>query len=186
MDQMLEGVEGAYAIIDDILIAGNDINHHDQILKEVIRRATEYNLKLNFEKCNVRQSSVTYMGHIISAEGLQIDPEKVKAIIGMPPPTDKEGLKRFLGLVQYVSKFIPKLSDIDAPLRCLLKDDIDFRWEYEQESSFQQLKHLCSMPPVLAYYDVNKPVEIECDSSKDGLGAVLVQEGHVVAMHPDH
>ena len=181
MDQMLEGVEGAYAIIDDILIAGRDEEHHDQILKEVVKRATNFNLKLNFDKCSIRQPSVTYMGHIISSQGLQVDAEKVNAIVNMPAPTDKDGVRRFLGMVQYVSKFIPRLSEVDAPLRVLLKEDNDFKWEYEQESSFQQLKHLCSTPPVLAYYDVNKPVEIECDSSKDGLGAVLLQEGHVIA-----
>ena len=181
MDQMLEGVNGAYSIIDDILIAGRDVHEHDKILKEVIKRATEFNLKLNYDKCSIRQPCVTYMGHVISSQGLQIDPEKVQAIIGMPAPTDKDGIRRFLGMVQYVSKFIPRLSEIDAPLCALLKEDNDFKWEYEQEASFQQLKHLCSIPPVLAYYDVNKPIEIECDSSKDGLGAVLLQEGHVIA-----
>ena len=166
MDQMLKGVNRAYAIIDDILIAGPDIHEHDEILKEVIKRATEFNLKLNYDKCSIRQLYVTF---------------KVQAIIGMPAPTDKDGIRRFFGVVQYVSKFIPRLSEIDAPLRALLKEDNDFKWEYEQEASFQQLKKLCSIPPVLAYYDVNKPIEIECDSSKDGLGAVLLQEGHVFA-----
>ena len=113
------------------------------------------------------------MGHIISSQGLQVDAEKVNAIVNMPAPTAKDGFRRFLGMVQYVSKFKPRLSEVGAPLRVLLKEDNDFKWEYEQESSFQQLKHLCSTPPVLAYCDVNKPVEIECDSSKDGLGAVL-------------
>lgn len=181
MDQMLEGVEGAFAIIDDILIAGRDQEHHDRILKEVVKRATDYNLKLNFDKCSIRQSSVTYMGHVITADGLQVDPGKVTAIIGMSTPTDKDGVRRFLGLVQYVGKFIPNLSNVDAPLRSLLKSDVEFMWEHEQETSFQQLKHLCSMPPVLAYFDVNKSVEIECDASKDGLGAVLTQEGRAVA-----
>ena len=66
---------------------------------------------------------MTYMGHVISSQGLQIDPEKVQAIIGMPAPTDKDGLCRILGMVQYVSKFIPRPSEIDAPLRALLKED---------------------------------------------------------------
>ena len=89
---------------------------------------------------------MTYMGHVISSQGLQIDPEKVQAIIGMPAPTDKDGIRRFLGMVQYVSKFIPRFSEIDTPPCALLKEDNDFKWEYEQEASFQQLKHLCSIP----------------------------------------
>ena len=123
MEQMIEGIDGAFVIIDDILIAGKDIEHHDKILKEVIQRATEYNLKLNYEKCCLRQSSVPYMGNIISDKGLQPDPEKVKAITGMPPPTDKEGVRRFLGLVQYLSRYIPNLSKVDAPLGILLQSE---------------------------------------------------------------
>ena len=140
MEQMIEGIDGAFVIIDDILIAGKDIEHHDRILKAVIQKATEYNLKLNYEKCCLRQSSVPYMGHIISDKGLQPDPEKVKAITGMPPPTDKEGVRRFLGLVQYLSRYIPNLSKVDAPLRILLQSDVQFTWDFNQESSFQELK----------------------------------------------
>ena len=99
----------------------------------------------------------------------------------MPQPQDKEGVRRFLGLVQYLAKFIPNLSHIDASLRILLKTDVLFHWEDEQEKSFKELKRLCSSPPVLAYYNVNKIPEIECDSSKDGPGAVLMQEGRVIA-----
>ena len=96
----------------------------------------------------------------------------------MPQPQDKEGVRRFLGLVQYLAKFKPNLSQIDAPLRILLKTDALFHWEDEQEKSFKELKRLCSSPPVLAYYNVNK---IECTSSKNGLGAVLMQKGRVIA-----
>ena len=106
------------------------------------------------------------MGYIITSEGLQPDPKKVQAIVDMPQPQDKEGVRRFLGLVQYLAKFIPNLSQIDAPLRILLKTDVLFLWEDEQEKSFKELKRLCSSSPVLAYYNVNKIPEIECDSSK--------------------
>ena len=115
-------MEGAFAIIDDILIVDHDLDHHDQILKQV-------------DKCSIRQPSVTYMGHIISSQVLQVDPEKVLAIIGMPAQTDKDGIRRFLGLVQYVSKFIPRLSEIDVPVRILLKENIDFNCEFEQDSN---------------------------------------------------
>ncbi|XP_013396158.1 uncharacterized protein K02A2.6-like [Lingula anatina] len=181
MDEMLEGIEGATAIMDDILIAGTDREHHDSIFKKVIQRATEYNLKLNFDKCQVRQPRVQYVGHILTAEGLSPDPEKVRTITDMTPPTDKDGVRRILGLIQYLAKFIPNLSQVDAPLRALLKNDVSFKWEHEQQASFEELKHLCSTPPVLAYYDVNKPVEIQCDASRSGLGAVLIQDGRPIA-----
>jgi hypothetical protein len=181
MDEMLKDIEGAFAIIDDILIAGDDIEHHDKILKAVIKRATEYNLKLIYDKCMIRQTSVPYMGHILSESGLKADPAKLKAILEMPTPKDKEGVRQFLGFIQNLAKFIPNLSQVDGPIRILLKSDIEFAWNSEQETSFTELKRLCSTPPVLAFYDVHKKVEIECDASKDGLGAVLLQDGRVVA-----
>ena len=181
MDQMLEGIDGAFVIMDDILIAGTDLKQHDEILKEVLRRATDYNLKLNMEKVRVRQKSVEYCGHIISAEGLRADPEKIKAVREMPKPHDKESLRRFLGFVTYLGKFIPNLSQVDQPLRQLLKTENIFQWEDQQEKAFNKLKDLCVKAPVLQYFDVNKPVEVHCDASSTGLGAVLVQDNRPVA-----
>ena len=149
MDRMLEGIEGATAIMDDILVVGESVQQHDKILKQVIKKATEYNLKLNFEKCQIRQTHIPYIGHILTGDGLKPDPSKVQAIREMPEPTDKAGVKRFLGLVQYLAKFIPNLSQVDAPLRMLLKSDAEFTWSHEQRRSFEELKHLCSTPPVL-------------------------------------
>ena len=181
MDNMISGIDGAVAIIDDILIAGKDNAEHDRILKEVVSRATSYNLKLNFNKCLIRQPSVPYMGHLVTEHGLRADPDKVSAIINMPAPIDKEGVRRLLGLVQYLAKFIPNMSEIDASIRTLLKNDIEFEWGHSQEKSFEKPKELCSSPPVLTYYDVNKEVQIECDSSKNGLGAVIMQGDKVIA-----
>lgn len=181
MDQMLEGIEGAFAIMDDILIAGRDREHHDHILEAVIKRATEFNLRLNFDKCRVRKTSVPYIGHIISSKGISPDPEKIKAVCNMPAPTNKDAVRRFLGLVQYLCKFIPNMSEIDAPLRQLLKADIPFQWDKTHQESFDRLKTACTTAPVLGLFDVSKPTEIQCDASKDGLGAILMQEGRVIA-----
>ncbi|XP_052762296.1 uncharacterized protein K02A2.6-like [Mya arenaria] len=175
MDQMITGIDGAFAIIDDILIAGKDVTEHYRILKEVVSRATSYNLKLNFNKCLVRQPSVRYMGHLVTEHGLMADQDNVFAIVNMPAPTDKEGVRRLLGLVQYLAKFIPNMSEVDTPIRTLLKSDIEFEWGHTQVKSFEKLKKLCSSPPVLAYYDVSKEVQIECDASKNGLGGVIMQ-----------
>ncbi|VDI72881.1 Hypothetical predicted protein [Mytilus galloprovincialis] len=127
MDQMLEGIIGATAIIDDILIAGRNMEEHDKILKQVVERATKHNLRLNFDKCFVRKAKVAYMGHVITDKGLLPDPAKIQAVVEMPAPQNKEGVRRFLGLVQYLSKFIPNLSQVDAPLRTLLKSDCVYR-----------------------------------------------------------
>lgn len=118
---------------------------------------------------------------MITKNGIKPDPSKVRALVDMPRPKDREGVIRFLGLVQYLAKFIPNMSQVDAPLRVLVKSKTEFMWHHEQENSFSELKRLCSQQPVLAFYDVNKPVEIQCDASKDGLGAVLIQAGRPVA-----
>ena len=181
MDNMLEGIQGAAAIMDDILVAGKNMKDHDMTLRKVIEKATEYNLKLNMDKCSICQTSVTYVGLLLTADGLKPDLNKVRAVLEMPTPTDKEAVRRFLRFVTYLSKFIPNLSEIDAPLRELVKTDVMFSWQPEQEQAFRKLQDMCSSPPVLAYYDVSKPVQIECDASQNGLGGVILQENHPIA-----
>ncbi len=180
MDQMLKGIDGATAIMDDILVAGRSVEHHDGILKWVLERTASYNLKLNYQKCKIRLNSVKYVGHIITSQGVQADPDKLKAVKNMPVPMDKSAVKRFLGFVTYLSKFIPNFSKVSAPLREIQHQE-DFAWGPSEQSSFDKLKELCCNSPVLAYYDVQKPVEVQCDASKDGLGCVLLQEGRPIA-----
>ena len=98
---MLEGIDHAYAIIGDMLVAERDTSHHDSVLEKVLYRAKSYNLKLNFDKVRVRKQQVPYVGCIMSAEGLKPDPEKVRAMKEMPPPTTKEDVRRFLGSIHY-------------------------------------------------------------------------------------
>ena len=143
MDEMLEGIDHAYAIMDVILVAGRDISHHDSVLEKVLYRAKSYNLKLNFDKVRVRKQQVPYVGHIISAEGLKPDPEKVRAMREVPPPTTKEDVRRFLGSIQYLSKLLPMLAEVETPLRELTKKDVLFHWDAPQAEAFQRLKDLC-------------------------------------------
>uniref|UniRef100_A0A3P9J671 ribonuclease H n=1 Tax=Oryzias latipes TaxID=8090 RepID=A0A3P9J671_ORYLA len=176
----LEGLEGVVNVIDDILVWGENIEQHDGRLRQLLDRIRKINLKLNKSKCKIRMTEITYIGHVLSEQGLKPDPEKVQAIQNMPAPEDKAALQRFTGLLQYLSKFIPNLSDISAPLR-KLEGNVEWHWETEQQQSFEKLKTLVSQAPVLKYYDVNKPVTLSVDASSEGLGAVLLQEGQPVA-----
>lgn len=97
MEKMLEGIDHAYTMMDDILVDGRDIPHHDSVLEKVLYRTKNCNLKLNVDKVRVPKQQVPYMGNVISADGLKLDPEKVRAIMDMPPPTTKEDVRRFLG-----------------------------------------------------------------------------------------
>jgi len=184
LDQMLEGIDGATAIMDDILIAGSNTEHHDAVLHKVIERATSYNLKLNLQKSLITQPAVPYNGHLLTSEGLKPDPSKVAAVRAMPTPKNKDDFKRFLGFVTCLAKFIPNLSELDAPLRALLKiDKIDglFDWQQAQEETFLKLKGKRCSQPVLKYFDIKKPVEIQSDASQRDLGAVLIQDGQPIA-----
>ena len=99
MNEMLEGIDHAYATMDDILITGRNVAHHDSVLEAVLQRAKSYNLNLNFEKVKVCKSEVQYVGHIISADRIKPDPEKVNAMKDMPAPETKEDVRRFLGSI---------------------------------------------------------------------------------------
>ena len=181
MDEMLEGIEGARAVMDDILVAGKDEEEHDCILEKVIRRATDYNLGFNFKKCQIKKRRVKYVGYVVSEKGLEPCPDKVKAIRDMPDPQSKEELRRFLGMVQYLSKFIPDLSTVDAPLREVTKQDVEFFWLKPQKDSLEGLKTRCCEAPVLAIFDPKKEVTVQCDASSYGLWGGLLQEGRPVA-----
>ena len=179
MDQMVEDLDGVEVIMDDVIVAGDETTH-DERLQKFLERASKKGLKLNKEKCKIRQKEVPYVGHLVTAEGLKIDPQKVKAIDEMPEPKTKEDVKRLLGFVQFLSRYLPGLSKVDAPLRELEKSDVLFHWDRPQRESFKKIKQLVSQAPVLQYYDVNKPVTIQCDASGKGLGAVLLQDNKPV------
>ena len=184
MDEMLEGIDHTFAIMDDIVIAGRDIAHHDSVLEKVLDRTRSYNLKLNFENVRVRKQQVQYVDHINSAKGLKSDPEKARAMKDMPPPETKKDVRRFLGSIHYLAKFLPMLADVETPLRKLTRKDVFFRWDKPQADAFQKLKNMCCKAPLLAYYDVRNEVTIQCDPSKSAVGAVLPQEGRSIPMRP--
>ena len=101
----------------------------------------------------------------------------------MPTPESRKDLERFLGMIQYIGRFIPSLSETSAPLRILLKKETEWHWEKEQEDAYNKLKELATTP-TLFYFSVDKPVELSVDASKDGVGAVLTQEGSPWHMPP--
>ena len=129
----------------------------------------------------LRRSSVPFIGHIASAEGLRPDPAKVEAINRMPKPSDVRAIQRLLGLAQYLAKFLPKLSDITKPLRDLTLQGATSNSTKKHEASFQALKKAVTEAPVLQYYPLDKEVTVQCDASQSGLGVALLQNGHPIA-----
>ena len=114
---------------------------------------------------------------MISKFGVQPDPAKIKAIKEMPKPVDKQGIMRILGMANYLQKFSPQMSQITAPMRDLLKKEIEFVWDDAQEDSFEKLKDMITRSPVLKYFNKEEDLVLQCDASERGLGACLMQNG---------
>ena len=121
------------------------------------------------------------MGHVLTREGLKPDPDKVKSITQMKVPEDRNALQRFLGMVTYLSKFVPKLSELGAPLRDFIKKDNAWMWDSMQQKAFEEIKSAIANPPVLKFYDPKVPVTLSCDSSQSGVGAAILQNGIPIA-----
>ena len=181
MCQAFGDLEGVETDVDDILVWGATIQEHDDRLMKTLQRCEEINLTLNRDKCEFRVKEVIYIGHKLTAEEVKPDEQKVEAIKWMPPPEDKKGTERLLGVVNYLAKFVPNMSTITKPIRELLRSDVEFQWGGAQEKAFQEVKDVLTKAPVLAYYDVKKPVKVTCDASKCGLGAALLQDDKPVA-----
>ena len=126
MTEMIQDIEGAHVILDDILIWDENMQQHDERLKRVLDHNKENNLKLKPGKCQLRKEEVDYVGHKISKEGLKVDPEKVRAIKEMNRSQNKKELQTFLGCITYLQKFLPRMSEVSALLRKLLEKETKF------------------------------------------------------------
>ena len=174
---MFEHIQGVDTSMDDIIVWGSTQEEHDQRLKEVLDIARRNNLKLNRDKCEFGVKELTFLGDVLSIEGCKPDPIKTSAIINMPRPENKKDIQRFLGMINYLGKFIGDLSTITAPLRELVEEKHEFVWAKPQEDAFVHLKSILAGETVLAFFDPRKPTKISADASQFGLGAVLLQEG---------
>lgn len=180
MDRLFAGLP-VKIIVDDFLLHGKDQNDLDQKMTAVLKRSREVGLKFNPRKTKLRVPQVSYVGHVFTSEGLMPDPEKVRAINDMPAPTDKDGILRFLGTVNYLDKFISHKADLQGPVSQLTRKDTIFVWEKPQQEAFDKLKSVITSAPVLAYFDNQKETVLNVDASSTGLGGVIIQEGRPVA-----
>ncbi|XP_062698486.1 uncharacterized protein K02A2.6-like [Aedes albopictus] len=142
MAKMVAGLRGVEVFLDDILVHSKTLEEHNRILHMLFRRLREYGFHLRVEKCRFYQDQLKYLGHIISARGIQPDPAKIAAISEMPAPTDVSTLRSFLGAVNFYGKFVREMHQLRHPLDNLLKKDTKFVWNRECQHAFQNIKRV--------------------------------------------
>ena len=177
ISQVFHDIEGVQNISDDIVVFGRTKEEHDERLNLVLDRIRQKKLTLNGDKCEFTMDKITFMGHILSRNGIGPTQERVKDMLNATEPKNGSEVKSFLGLVNYSARYIPNLATISEPLRKLTKKNETFRWGKEQKESFEKLKYSLSEGETLGYYrlDADK-TQLITDASNVGLGAVLVQE----------
>ena len=165
---------------DDILIYSRDIEEHQMHLRMILSVLVEHCFVANQAKCRFGCAQIDYLDHIISGEGVAVDPEKVKCILAWPTPKNVKGVRGFLGLTRYYRKFIQDYGKIAKPLTELTKKD-NFSWGIEAVKAFEEMKRIMTSPPVLILPNFDLPFEVECDAAGRGIGAVLMQQRRPIA-----
>lgn len=180
VNEIFADIEGVETYVDDLLVHAPTKAEHDTILRRVLERCKEVNLRLNLKKCVFEQDELKYLGHIIGQGVIKPDPSKIEAVVKMPHPESPEDLRRILGMATYLAKFCPNLSEITAPLRDLTKKGTVWVWGYREEAALKALKAMMVDSKTLRIFDPGLPVTLSVDSSKSGMGATIMQDGQPI------
>jgi hypothetical protein len=181
MDMILEQCPGTIGIADDIAVFGKNEAEHDRNLHNLMIVARKYGLIFNADKCEIKIPRIKFCGCYYDAEGIHPDPDKVNSVHAIPPPSNQTELQQFLGVVTYMSPFIPNLADLTSDLRALTRKDSEWQWTESHQRVFDNVKSLICTECTLTYFDPQKPSVIQVDASMKGLGAALLQDNKPVA-----
>ncbi|CAL8087458.1 unnamed protein product [Orchesella dallaii] len=177
MNKVLRGLDAfVFVYQDDILIFSKNFEEHLLHISTVMERLKNANLTIKSDKCQFGRDQVKFLGHMISTKGISRNPEKVKAITELSPPTTRKQLRSFLGAVGWFRHFIPNMASLSEPLYKLLSPKTKFKWNQDANISFEALKKAASSDITLLHPDFNKPFVLRTDASDCGVGAVLLQE----------
>ena len=182
MDLVLAGLQWSQCLIyiGDVIILGrtfqeylDNLQEHLDNLQEVFQHLCPAGLRLKPSKCTFFQHSVTYLGHIVSREGVAADPEKIRKVASWPTPSSSKEVQSFLRFASYYRHFIKDLAAVAKPLYCLTEKGVHFKWTVDCENTFQDLHHHLSSTPVLAHPNFNRQFILDTNASDVGIGAVL-------------
>ncbi|KAH9657944.1 Endonuclease [Citrus sinensis] len=168
--------------IDDLFdqLQGVEEEHAEQ-LRTVLQTLRQMQLYAKFNKCKFWLDKAVFLGHVISAEGIYVDPQKIEAVVNWERPTNVTEVRSFLGLAGYYRRFVEGFSKIATPLTRLTRKNAKFQWDDDCEKSFQELQTRLTSAPVLTLPSSNEGFVVYNDASRQGLGCVLMQHGKVVA-----
>ena len=177
MDLVLCGLtfEVCMVFLDDIIVFASNFDEHLSRLEQVFQRLRSANLKVKPSKCKLFQKRVEFLGHVVSAAGIEMQPDKVLAVRTWPVPKNLHELRSFIGLCSYYRKFIAGFADVAAPLNSLMAKNKPFIWTEQQNEAFDQLKERLTTAPILAMPRDGGLFYLDTDASDCGLGAVLSQ-----------
>ena len=173
-------MEGVTGIADDMVIAGRDEMEHDRNVLALMEKCMNNNLTLNSEKIQFKQSQVSFYGHCWSKHSMSPDPKKIQALNHLEFPPDKETMRSFLGMINYLNRYSALSAHLAAPLSALTHQAVDYKPGKVHFENFNRLKVEISNMKALPYFDVNAETTLQMDASKKGLGACLIQKGKVI------
>lgn len=186
LQEVIQGLKGVECIADDLLvygvrnILGEALKDHNNCLERLLTRLEEHNVKLYRSKLKLCQTSVKFYGHVLTDEGIKPDESKIATIKNYPTPTNRKEVHRFIGMVNYLSRFLNNLSASLTNLRRLIVESVPWQWTQVEEEEFQRVKSLVADTGTLRYYNMQQPLTIECDASCFGLGVVVYQQDGVI------
>ena len=182
LDTIFGNIPQVTCIADDIMVVGYNEDHsdHDKAFSKLLHTAQMNNIKLNYDKLKYKKTQVDFFGETYTTEGHKPSSDKMQAIASMPQPVNKKELQSFIGMVNYLSHFTPRLSELAECLCNLIRVNVAFQWGPEHTEAFTSIKQETIQAPVLKYYDPKKPTVLQTDASAKGLSACLLQCEHPV------
>ena len=184
MNEVLRGLPFCRVYLDDIIVFSRDATEHAHHLAAVFERLRKASLHLKLSKCAFGRSSLRYLGHIVSRDGIQPLDDKVADVRDRAPPKNVQDVQSFLGLAGYYRRFIRDYARVVEPLLALTRADTPFTWSNDCQAAFDTVKARLTERPILAFPDFNRPFTLFTDASSVALGAVLSQQGHDGQEHP--